>query len=225
MTHSNISHNTLEEIRDGLLPDYNTSNEPVELRGYGRNIKQMVDHCMEIEDRAERTACAMSIIKTMDRVRQMGYSQNTLWDHLYCISGYKLDIDYPNGYVPKKLSNLKDSCGKVEYRLNKPRYRHYGNNIVTAINEAIATEDENARQKLIGMIANQMKRCYVLFNKDTVTDNKIFDDLYELSGQKINIKDGELKLIDAQAVLDATNPQAKQQNKPQQSSKKKKKKK
>ena len=193
----------IQETYSDFHTDYNTSKEPIELRGYGRNIQKMVDHCLSIEDRAERTRCAYSIIKTMERIRPMGYSQNTLWDHIYFISGYRLDIDYPNGYVPQKLGGLTDATDTIPYPKSRFRFRHYGNNIQLAIQKAMETEEEESRKKLTLMIANQMKRCYILYNKDTVTDNKIFDDLREMSQGKLDIKNGVFKLVDAQTVLAA----------------------
>ncbi|MBO4331652.1 MAG: DUF4290 domain-containing protein [Paludibacteraceae bacterium] len=193
----------IQETYSDFHTDYNTSKEPIELRGYGRNIQKMVDHCLGIEDRAERTRCAYSIIKTMERIRPMGYSQNTLWDHIYFISGYRLDIDYPNGYVPQKLGGLTDATDTIPYPKSRFRFRHYGNNIQLAIQKAMETEEEESCKKLTLMIANQMKRCYILYNKDTVTDNKIFDDLREMSQGKLDIKNGEFKLVDAQTVLAA----------------------
>lgn len=193
----------IQETYSDFHTDYNTSKEPIELRGYGRNIQKMVDLCLGIEDRSERTRCAYSIIKTMERIRPMGYSQNTLWDHIYFISGYRLDIDYPNGYVPQKLGGLTDATDTIPYPKSRFRFRHYGNNIQLAIQKAMETEEEESRKKLTLMIANQMKRCYILYNKDTVTDNKIFDDLREMSHGKLDIKNGEFKLVDAQTVLAA----------------------
>lgn len=227
------SHNAQEEIEQGMLPRYNTYsteeldntvNSRIELRGYGRNIQQMVMHCLTLTDRDERTRCAYSIMKAMERVRPKGYSINTLCDHIYYISGYKLDIDFPNGYVPQKMGNLATSANKEFTYSDKKRFRfrHYGYNIQQAIDKALETEDEAERNELVVLIANQMKRCYVLYNKDTVTDNKIFDDLRDLSFGKFDIKDDELKLIDAQSVLDAQKQSAqqnKQQNNKQQQSK------
>ena len=210
----------IQETYSNFHSDYNTSKEAIELRGYGRNIQKMVDHCLSIEDRAERTRCALSIVKTMERIRPMGYSENTLWDHIYFISGYQLDIDYPNGYVPQKLGRLTAATDTIPYPKSRFRFRHYGNNIQIAIAKAMEMEDEENRKKLTLMIANQMKRCYILYNKETVTDNKIFDDLREMSHGKLDIKDGEFKLVDAQTVLAA--PVTTQ---PAKSSKKKKKKK
>lgn len=210
-----------QTIYSNFHSDYNTSKDKIGLRGYGRNIKNMVEYCLKIEDRAERTRCALSILKTMERVRPMGYSQETLCDHIYYISGRRLDIDYPNGYVPQELRRLTTGDGYVPYPKNRLRHRHYGNNIQLAIQKAIEMENEEERRKLTVMIANQMKRCYVLYNKDTVTDNKIFDDLRNMSNGMLDIKDGELKLVDAQTVLSTPAPA----NQTATKSKKKKKKK
>lgn len=224
MIHNYSKHDAQAEMMEGNLPQYNTDNDNIELRGYGRNIQKMVDHCLEIEDRGERTRCAKTIIKTMALIRK-GYDQNTLWDHLYFMSGEKLDIDYPNGYVPERLGRLTSTAQKVEYHMNKPLVRHYGNNIQQAIKEALAMEDLEARYKLAILIANQMKRCYVLFNKDTITDNKIFDDLREFSNGRLDLREGEVKLVDAQTVLNVQNKPANAQQSGGSGKKKKKKKK
>lgn len=235
------THNAQQEIESGLLPRYNTygtvdidssSNSPIELKGYGRNIQQMVEHCLLLADRQERTRCAYSIMKAMERIRPKGYDLNTLSDHIYYISGYKLDIDFPNGYKPQKMGNLATSAIKEFVYPDKKRlrFRHYGFHIQQTIDKALEMEDEKERHKLMVLIANQMKRSYVLFNKDTVTDNKIFDDLRALSFGKLDIKEGELKLVDAQKVLEVQNhpkhnaPAAPKQHKRTQNKKKKKKK-
>ena len=97
-----MTNNAQEEIRDRRLPEYNTEQKQLALPGYGRNIQNMVDYCMSIKDRDERTRCAYSIISTIEKLREVNIPNHTLWDHLYFMSGYQLDIDYPNGYQPVK---------------------------------------------------------------------------------------------------------------------------
>ncbi|MCQ2233641.1 MAG: DUF4290 domain-containing protein [Paludibacteraceae bacterium] len=182
---------------------YNTYMDPIELRGYGRNIQNMVEHCLTIEDRAERTKAALSTLVSMHKIRPDIDKLTTLCDHLYFISGYELDIDYPNGYKPVKLEKLTSGPSRIIYPGKQFAFRHYGFNLETLIQKALATENEETRKSLIRKIAFQMKRNYVLFNKDTVTDNRIFNDLRDYSEGRIDIHEGEMKLPDAKHIMDS----------------------
>ena len=78
---------------------YTSELKRLVLPEYGRNVQQMVDHCMTIEDRAERTRCANTIINIMGNLfphlRDIEDFKHKLWDHLAIMSDFKLDIDYP----------------------------------------------------------------------------------------------------------------------------------
>ena len=108
---------------------YNTYMDPIELRGYGRNIQNMVEHCLTIEDRAERTKAALSTLVSMHKIRPDIDKLTTLCDHLYFISGYELDIDYPNGYKPVKLEKLTSGPSRIIYPGKQFAFRHYGFNL------------------------------------------------------------------------------------------------
>jgi hypothetical protein len=212
--------NAQEEIRDRRLPEYNTEQKQLALPGYGRNIQNMVDYCMSIKDRDERTRCAYSIISTIEKLREVNIPNHTLWDHLYFMSGYQLDIDYPNGYQPVKIEALQTAPKQIPYPQKSFRFRHYGFNIQEIIEKAIEMEPGQERDLLVFQIANQMKRSYVLFNKDSVTDVKIFDDLRELSRGQIEIHAEDMQLLDAQKIKAAA---AAVKNENKQGKKKKKK--
>ena len=81
------------------MVEYNSDRSQLALPEYGRNIQQMVDHCVTIEDREERTRCAYSIVQVMGNIvpqlRDEADSKHILWDHLAIMSDFKLDIDYP----------------------------------------------------------------------------------------------------------------------------------
>ena len=83
--------------KEGL--DYNTQREKLVMPEYGREIQQMVDYCVQLEDRNERQHCAEAIIAIMDRMfpenRGVENHEQKLWDHLAIMSGFQLDIDYP----------------------------------------------------------------------------------------------------------------------------------
>ena len=97
---------------------YNTQLKKLVLPEYGRNIQQMVDHCVTIEDRAERTRCAYSIIEIMGNLfpnlRDENDFKHKLWDHLAIMSDFKLDIDYPCDVITEE--NLGSEPTKVGYK-------------------------------------------------------------------------------------------------------------
>jgi len=185
---------------------------------YGRNIQNMVDYCLTIEDREERTNCAYSIIATMGnlfpQLRDLSEFKHLLWDHLAIMSDFKLDIDYPYEVVKKETLNICPD--RVPYSSPQSiRYRHYGKLVQGMIDKAVELTDPEEKKELSIYIANYMKKCYILYNKDGVADQKIFDDLRNLSKGDIRLSSDDVALEDCKDLL-ASQTQA--------SSKKKKKK-
>ena len=110
--------------------------------------------------------------------------KHILWDHLAIMSDFKLDIDYPYEVIKKEELNLPP--GRIEYSRSDMKYRHYGKILEKMINIAADMEDGEARDHLIDILASQMKRSYIQWNKE-VDDAKIIQDLYELSNGKIQL--------------------------------------
>lgn len=162
---------------------YNTQQKKLVLPEYGRNIQQMVDHCLTIEDRDERTRCAYSIINSMGNLfpmlRDVEDFKHKLWDHLAIMSDFRLDIDYP--YEVVKPENLNTLPEKVEYMNSPIRYRHYGKSIELMIAKAAVMDQGEERDALISLIAHHMKKLMLAVNKDGVDDAKILKDLSEYS--------------------------------------------
>ena len=162
----------------------------------------MVDHCMTIEDRQERTRCAYSIIASManlfPELKNGGEYDHKLWDHLAIMSDFKLDIDYPCEVIAP--DNLHSKPSKVPYTNNSVRYRHYGSNIVEMVNKASAMPDDDDKHALVAYLANHMKKLMLGVNKDGVDDTKIFNDLAEMSHGALRIKPEDLKLHEFKEV-------------------------
>jgi hypothetical protein len=164
--------------------DYNTQRKKMKLPEYGRNMHKMVDHVMKIEDRTERMLAVKSIIDVMGMMypylRDINEFKHKLWDHIAIISDFKLDIDYP--YDPPKPETFIEKPRYVPYDQSEITYRHYGKVIEQFINATSQMEDENpGKNTNIELIANQMKKAYLVWNKDAVDDSKILKDLGELS--------------------------------------------
>ncbi len=175
--------------------EYNTQLKKLALPEYGRNIQNMVDHCLTITDRNERKRCANTIINIMGNLfphlRDVNDFKHILWDHLAIMSDFKLDIDYPYEIVKKE--DLYSKQGKIEYSRPNMQYRHYGKTLEKMVKLAISIEDIKEKEQFVLLIATHMKKSYIQWNKD-VDDHKIFADLYDLSDRKIDIRDSGIKL-------------------------------
>lgn len=168
---------------------YNTQLKRLILPEYGRNIQQMVDHCLTIEDRDERTRCAYSIIASMGnlfpQLRDEEDYRHKLWDHLAIMSDFKLDIDYPCEVIrPDTLDSKPD---QLSCKTRPFRFRHYGKSIELMIDKATMMESGEERDTLIMLIANHMKKLMLAVNKDGVDDARIFKDLAEYSHGAIRL--------------------------------------
>lgn len=175
--------------------EYNTQLKKLILPEYGRNIQNMVDFCLAIEDRNDRERCANTIITIMGNMfphlRDVNDFKHILWDHLAIMSDFQLDIDYPYEIIKKE--DLYSKPGKVEYSRPDMEYRHYGKTLEKMVHLATTIEDAEEREQFIVLVATHMKKSYIQWNKD-VDDQKIYIDLYDLSDRKIDLRDSSLRL-------------------------------
>ncbi|MFO7934890.1 MAG: DUF4290 domain-containing protein [Bacteroidales bacterium] len=182
--------------------DYNTSRKKLILPEYGRNIQKMVNHLKTIEDREERNRAARAVIAVMGNLnphlRDVSDFKHKLWDHLAIIADFELDIDSP--YELPEKSKLEEKPNKVPYNQHSIRYKHYGRSIVMMIEKAVEMEPGEEKEDLIKMIANHMKKSYLTWNREAVSDDEILSDLRTLSGGKLEISD-DLKLPDTREIL------------------------
>ncbi len=187
--------------------EYNTELKKLALPEYGRNIQNMVDHCITIEDREERKRCANTIINIMGNLfphlRDVNDFKHILWDHLAIIADFKLDIDYPYEIIKKE--NLYAKPPRLPYSNSRMRYRHYGHTLELMIKKATEMEPGEEKEYLIKLIANQMKKSFLTWNKESVDDRKIFKDLDELSKGKIVWNEEEHKLTESRDILARNN--------------------
>lgn len=183
--------------------EYNTERPQLIIPEYGRHIQKMVDHCISLEDREHRNKCAKSIIAVMGNLnphlRDVPDFQHKLWDQLFIIADFRLDVDSP--YPKPSREELAERPNSLGYPQNHPKYRFYGNNIKRMIDVANSWEDGDKKEGLILTIANHMKKSFLNWNKDTVEDDVIFQHLYELSGGKINLRNSDEDLSDSHDLL------------------------
>ena len=171
--------------------EYNTTREGLNIKEYGRNVQKLVQYALTIEDRGKRTAFAKLIVQIMGtlnpQANNAGDFRHKLWDHLYVISDYKLDVDGP--YDPPTKETIEAKTPRLEYKNNTIRYKVYGSNMEKIIEKAINFEEGPEKEALIKTIANHLKKSYLNWNRDSVNDDLIFEHLEVLS-------DGKLKVVD-----------------------------
>ncbi|MBS6268979.1 MAG: DUF4290 domain-containing protein [Tannerella sp.] len=189
------------------MPDYNTQQKKLIMPEYGRNVQQMIDHCVSIEDREERTRCANTIINIMGNLfphlRDVDDFKHKLWDHLAIMSDFKLDIDYPYEIIRKE--NLRTKPDRIPYTLTPIRYRHYGKTIERMIKKCEDYPDGPERDQLISLLANHMKKSFLTWNKEVVDDDKIFKDLREYSRGRIDLSPETFRLKESKEFFQKKN--------------------
>lgn len=169
--------------------EYNSQRPRLIIPEYGRHVQKLIDSAVATEDKEERNKLARYIISVMGtlqpHLRDVPDFQHKLWDQLFIMSDFKLDVDSPYPIPSRELLNLKPE--RLAYPQNFPKYRFYGNNIKYMIDVANKWEEGEMKSALVKVIANHMKKSYLSWNKDSVKDEVIFEHLYELSDGKINL--------------------------------------
>lgn len=182
-----------------MTMEYNTQLPKMEIPEYGRNIQIMIDHCCTIQDRDERNRCAKAIIQIMGQLnphlRDVADFNHKLWDHLFVISKFRLDVDSP--YPKPNPESFTTKPDKVSYPTGPIKYKHYGRTIERIINIAKTYPEGAEKKELTRLIANHLKKSYMNWNKDSVTDDIIFAQMKDLSK-------GEL-FIDETSALSSAN--------------------
>jgi hypothetical protein len=172
-----------------MAMEYNTQLPKLEIPEYGRNIQVMIDHCITIEDRDERNKCAKAIIQIMGQLnphlRDIADFTHKLWDHLFLISKFQLDVDSP--YPRPNAETFTTKPKNVPYPATKIRYKHYGKTIERIIDVAKTYDDGPEKKELTRLIANHLKKSYVNWNKDSVTDDVIFKQFKEMTNNELVI--------------------------------------
>lgn len=172
--------------------EYNTTRSQLEIPQYGRNIKKLIEYTIAIDDKDKRTKLAHMIISIMGQINpdtniDLLETKQKLWDHLYIISDFKLDIDSP--YPPPTDKALYSKPEKLPYHTNNIEFRHYGKNIVKMIDKAVEYEEGPEKEALVKALANHLKKSYLHWNRDSVNDNLITDHLALLSHDKLKLDD------------------------------------
>lgn len=170
--------------------EYNTQLDHLIIPEYGRNIQSMIEYCCSIKERDERNLCARAIIQIMGQLnpplRDVADFNHKLWDHMFIISQFKLDVDSP--YAVPNADSFKEKPKLLDYPKGRIKYKHYGKTIEEIIKKAKEYPEGAERNELTRQIANHLKKSYYNWNKDTITDDVILKNLSELSSGELKVE-------------------------------------
>ena len=169
--------------------EYNTNRTKLLMPEYGRNIQMMVEYCKSLPSKEERNEVAKTIVEFMGQrnphLRDEENYKHKLWDHLYILADYDLDVDAPYPFPTKE--ELAQKPNRMDYPSFDNEYKFYGKSILQLIDRAIELEEGEEKEALIQVIANNMKKSYNVYNKEHVQDEVIFRHLKELSQDKLDL--------------------------------------
>lgn len=181
----------MENNTDKFSVEYNTQRRSLKLPEYGRNVQKMVNYLKTIEDRDKRNEQAQAVVKVMEVLNPQVHLQENyiqkLWDHLYIIADFDLDVDSPYPAPNKEQLSLPPIA--VPIRKKPVKVAHYGRNIESIIDLIAGLEDGEEKTALIRSLALYMRQQYIIWNKDTVSEDIIFRDIEKLSEGRIRVPD------------------------------------
>ncbi len=167
---------------------YNTEKDQLTIPEYGRHVQTMINHAISLDDKKKQQECVDSIIAFMGQMnphlRDVKEFTHKLWDHLHIMSDFKLNVDSP--YPKPEMEKLAEKPDPMKYPGNKIKFSYYGKTIPNMIETALTLNDPE-KEIMTGMIANQMKKSYILFNESSVDNNIIKAHLKQLSKGKLEL--------------------------------------
>ena len=187
--------------------EYNTARNHLIIPEYGRHVQKMVEHATGITDKVERNKCVNAIINFMGQMnphlRDVKEFTHKLWDHLFIMSEFQIDAESP--YPIPEIEKLQEKPGKMPYPKNKIKFPFYGAALENMIKFAVAMNKGRQKEIMTGMVANHMKKSYLLFNKHSVSNETIKLHLNQLSENKLKLAD-DFEFIRSESVVKKNTP-------------------
>lgn len=163
--------------------EYNTTRNHLTMKEYGRHIQKMVEQLLKMEDREERQKNAYAVIELMGflnpHLKNVEDFRHKLWDHLFLISDFKLDVDSP--YPIPTRETLRAKPERLSYPKKYPKFNHLGKNIEVVIDKALKEENPEKKQGFANAIAYYMKLTYSNWHKELVHDDTIQQELSSMT--------------------------------------------
>lgn len=172
--------------------EYNTQRPHLRISEYGRIVQKMIDHALTLENKTQRTTMAKLITSVMAQVcpqsKESADYKHKLWDQLFIMSDYRLDVDSPYPMPTPRKTQIKPQ--PLPYPEGNIEYPHYGKYIQKMIQKITTMPEGKEKEILIGRTAHYLKKAYLTWNRDSVNDTLIHENFAAMS-------DGELKLTES----------------------------
>ena len=172
-----------------MIGEYNTARPDIILKEYGRNVQKLVEYIRSVPDKDKRTELAATLIELIKQLtpslKDQPENPQRLWDDLYIIADFNLDINNP--YPVPEPEVLFKKPMKVDYPQSKVRFKHYGKNIEKLVKEAMKKEDPAEREEAIIYLGKLMKTFFGAWNKETLDDSVILNDIKIMSEGKLTL--------------------------------------
>jgi hypothetical protein len=202
------------------MNNYNTTRPALILKEYGRNMQMLIEHIRSIEDKEKRTESAYVLIELMKLInpaaRESQENGQKLWDDLFIMSNFNLDVDSPYPMPEEEFLNKKPE--RLGYKNSDIRFKHYGRNIQLMIQEAIGIEDPEEKEGAVIHIGRLMKSFQNTWNRDNVEDVTIVKNIETMSKGQLTI---DLEKVKSDNLFDSmikerrnTPPNNNQSNRP-----------
>ncbi len=175
--------------------EYNTGRVELILKEYGRNIQKLVNYVQQLEDTEKRKEYSYTLVELMKLINPAlkdgnEFSQK-LWDDLFIISDFKLEVDSP--YPKPEPEVLTRKPAKLDYNHHKLQYKHYGRNIELLVDQATQIKDPQEQKDAVIYLGRLMRSFYGVWNKEVVDESVIVNHIKELSGGQLTIDLNEVK--------------------------------
>ncbi|MCF0173525.1 MAG: DUF4290 domain-containing protein [Bacteroidales bacterium] len=169
--------------------DYNTNREQLVLPEYGRHVQKMIEAVKGIEDKEQRNKQITAVVNVMallnPSLKEFPDYKRKLWDHVYMIAGYDLDVDSP--YPAPEKPAAVDGPNPIPINKTQIKATCYGRNIENMIDLVAGIEDETVKNTMIRNLARYMRQQYLIWNKDSVADITILKDMQMLSQGRLEV--------------------------------------
>ena len=187
--------------------EYNTARNHLIIPEYGRHVQKMVEHATTITDKDKRNKCVNAIINFMGQMnphlRDIKEFTHKLWDHLFIMSEFQIDAESP--YPIPEIKKLQEKPKKIPYPKNKIKFPFYGAALENMIKFAVTMNKGRQKEIMTGMVANHMKKSYLLFNKHSVSNETIKLHLNQLSENKLELAK-DFEFIRSESVVNKNTP-------------------
>jgi hypothetical protein len=171
------------------IGEYNTERPGIILKEYGRNVQKLIEYIRNLPNKEKRTELAATLIELIKQlnptIREQGDDPQRMWDDLYIIADFNLDVNNP--YPVPERDILFKKPRRMDYPQTDVRFKHYGKNIERLVKEAVKLEDPQEREDAIIYLGKLMKTFYANWNKEPLDDSVILRDIQLMSGGALNM--------------------------------------